>query len=113
MKGKIIFLLSVLLSLGAAPIFAELRDPTMPAELKVNPLQNNNVNMYQVEEIIISPDRRMAVINGQYKFVDDEIFGNRIVAINKNTVQLQGPSGKITLFLLGKPVKHVSVKEGL
>lgn len=113
-KGKIVFFIMIFMHIGwGVQCFSATADPTMPAVGPNTSTPETNASMYQLTEIIISYDRRLAVINGEYKKEGDEILGNRIVAISKNTVQLQGPSGKITLFLLGKPVKHVSVKEGV
>jgi len=87
-------------------LYAAMLDPTYPA-MDLNKKQKTQM-LYQLSEIIISGNRKVAVINGNPQKIGDDIFGNKLIAIHKNTVQLQGPGGKITLFLMGKPVKHVS-----
>lgn len=113
MRRKLLcFVILILTSFGGRLLFAELRDPTMPP-MKIDQIPRLNAGLFQVNAILLSYDRRIAVINGEYKKVGDAILGSRITAINKNTVQLEGPSGKITLFLLGKPVKRLSGKESI
>lgn len=108
----IYFLICLFITLSVKVVHAELRDPTTPPIVKGIDIPKINASLFSVTAIILSNDRKLAVINGEYKTIGDEVLGNRINDIGKNTVQLEGPSGKITLFLLGKPIKHVA-KEGM
>jgi hypothetical protein len=86
-------------------LFAEFRDPTRPPANIYGPTVVSP-SLFVLNAIISASNRRIAVINGLSKKVGDEVLGEDITAINKNTVRLEGPSGKITLFLFGKPVKR-------
>ena len=56
--------------------------------------------------VLISSDRRVAVINGRIYRVGDDVYGNKIASIDANSVQLDGAGGKITLFLFNNPIKQ-------
>jgi len=64
-------------------------------------------SLFVLNAIVIARDRRIAVINGLSKKIGDEILGEHVTVIHENTVQLEGPSGKITLFLFGKSIKQL------
>jgi hypothetical protein len=106
---------AILVSLGstlcAQLIYAELLDPTRPpanihGQTVVSP------TLFILNAVIISRGQKMAVINGFRKKIGDEILGEHVTAIHENTVQLEGPSGKITLFLFGKPIKESLLQGG-
>jgi hypothetical protein len=103
MIKNILLVLSMLIIL---PLYAALRDPTRPETLTTtSPV---TATVFDLSAIIYSNERKIAVINGLRKRVGDEILGSKIIAIKESTVQLDGPSGKITLFLVDKSVKHLS-----
>lgn len=82
-----------------------LNDPTRPpaniqGKVVVSPA------LFALNAIVIGKDRRFAIINGKYLKVGDEILGQHVTFISENTVQLEGPNGKIVLFLFGKPIKY-------
>lgn len=86
---------------------ALLRDPTKPPLNIISPTAVTPTS-FQLSAIIMGHGKPLAVINGEKKQVGDEILGEYVTAIYKNTVQLDGPSGKITLFLFGSPIKKIS-----
>jgi len=86
-------------------IAEELRDPTRP-EIIAATTGNTAQDQLILSAIIISPDRHVAVINGTVLKVGDNIGNATIVLIAPNKVQLQGPSDKITLFLLDQSLKQ-------
>jgi MSHA biogenesis protein MshK len=88
--------------------YAELHDPTRPANYLQKQVAPGAPEELHLDAVIVSPDRRIAVINGQYLSMGDEIVGSHIVDIQANTVQLDGPGGRITLLLFGKSVKQES-----
>ena len=105
--NKTKMIISVLLGclLCTQQLFAAFRDPTSPpAEFLSQSAESPS--LFNLDAILIAKDRKFAVINGIDKRMGDEILGEHVVAIDDNTVQLQGPSGRITLFLLGRPIKQ-------
>src|SRR5579863_9691826 len=98
MMNKTISIMLVLLGsiLGPRLIDAQLVDPTRPppniqGETIVSP------SLFILNGVIIGPNRKIAIINGIDKKIGDEILGEHLTVINQNTVQLEGPSGRITL----------------
>jgi len=97
-----------LLLLGAASwtVAAEvLADPTrQPAEFNVLPLSGVRTNALaksiKLQSIIISPERRAAIINGQTVKVGDPVDEETLVEVNEGSVVLQGKQGRkvLTLF---------------
>lgn len=105
MMGKVravlfvLFLLSYIVSDAS-----ELLDPTRPPD-NFNGQKSISPAMFLLNGIILGPDRKIAVINGMNKQVGDQILGEYVSGIYENSVQLKGPSGSITLYLLGSPIK--------
>jgi hypothetical protein len=104
MSNKLLYGLALFLLFSAAS-YAELRDPTRP---EIDMSSSNHVTPFELTGIIVSRDRKIAVINGWNLRIGDEIAGERVIAINDNTVQLQSAGGKITLFLFDKSIKRAS-----
>src|ERR1700722_13225834 len=86
---------------GSQFAYATLVDPTPPPP-NIHGETIMSPSSFVLNGVIIAPNRKIAIINGIYKKIGDQILGEDITAINQNTVQLKGPSGKITLFLFGK-----------
>lgn len=108
MVKKCLASLFLTIFLLSGKLYAEMRDPTQP-EIFVPSQIVSSKSLYTLSGIIFSPTRKIAVINGQYLKPGDQILGERIMDITENTVQLQGPDGKITLFLIDKPIKRLSL----
>lgn len=85
--------------------YAELRDPTRPAQYVENQANMVDISKLQLTLTLVSPERNVVVINGIPLKLGDTIGGERVDAIELNSVRLSGPSGNITLFLLDKSVK--------
>jgi len=101
-----IFFIWIVSLLFFSSVHAELRDPTMPT---LNPAKfSNQLQSLKLSGIIFSYGRKIAIINGEKKKAGENIMGYRILFIKQNAVQLEGPSGKITLFLLDNSVKKLS-----
>jgi len=101
------FVGSLLLLLCWQSVYAELHDPTRPAKYVDNQLAGAmDTSTLELGLTLVSPDRRVVVIDGLSLQVGDKIGSEHIVAIESNCVRLAGPSGNITLFLLDKPVKQ-------
>lgn len=82
-----------------------LRDPTQPYYF------NNSIDIpidaLKLNGIIISRLRKIAIISGILVRVGDQISGNKVLAIGPNSVQLEGPNGKLTLFLIDQSFKKM------
>jgi hypothetical protein len=55
--------------------------------------------------IVVSPTRRVAVIDGVPVRVGDEVGAARVIEIEPLSVRLRGPDGEIVLSIAGAPVK--------
>lgn len=97
----------ILFIINTSNAYAELRDPTRPPDF-ISKKLGKGVATWALTSILISKDRRIAVVNGQVVHEGDEIASETVISIQPNTVQLTGPGGKITLFLLDKTVKRES-----
>src|SRR5579872_4379611 len=104
MKYKLKIMLIICLGLYSLSLYAEMRDPTRPVDFTFTPISQQGP--LELSAIISSSSGRVAVINGALAAIGDSVYGNKVVAIDVNTVQLQGASGRITLFLLGSPIKQ-------
>src|SRR3990167_2920289 len=85
--------------------YAQLIDPTRPADYIET--DSSHFMTWELSAILISPERRAAVINSQPVQVGDQILGETIMAIEPNAVQLEGADGTMTLFLLDKTIQQV------
>lgn len=94
----------MLLSLFVAQVcWGALRDPTRPefVENAFNiPIQN-----LKLTGVIVSSNRTLAIINNNFIRLGDTLSGYKVVSIQLNAVQLDGPGGRITLNLLNQVVK--------
>jgi hypothetical protein len=102
-------IVGILLLLWAQLVCAELHDPTRPLQYQENQGGALDAAALELGLTLVSPDRNIAVIGGQSLKVGDKVGNSRIIQIESNSVQLTGPRGSITLFLLDK----LSVKQAL
>jgi hypothetical protein len=101
------FIGNLLLLLCLQSAYAELHDPTRPAKYVDNQTAGSiDTSTLELGLTLVSPDRKVVVINGLSLQMGDAIGGEHIVAIESNCVRLIGPGGNITLFLVDKPVKR-------
>lgn len=109
-KMHIILLISTLFSVQF--VYAALRDPTRPPDYIESQTSGEGgkeaAESLELTQVIYSKDRKIAVIGGQAVKIGDEVMGDKVIDIGPNTVQLMGPDGKITLFLLDKSVKQLT-----
>ncbi len=90
--------------------FASLTDPTRP--LVISEKVGSTIQSWELQAIIISKGRRIAIFNGETLHLGSEVSGFKVVAIDPNTVHLEGPDGKMTLFLFNQTIKK-SVDEAI
>ncbi|HSW71205.1 MAG TPA: hypothetical protein VLH77_04425 [Gammaproteobacteria bacterium] len=92
--------------LFAHKALASMRDPTQPA-ISEEQATRVQVPVWELQAIIISKGRKMAIFNGNTLYLGSEVSGFKVVKITPNTVHLEGPDGKMILFLnqrIKKPV---------
>jgi len=95
--------LMILILFPVLSLAKELQDPTKPPIFSMD--ERGSIKPAHLSAIIISPNRRIAVINDKMVKVNQMVEGNRVVWIHSNSVQLQGIDGKIVLVLINKSIK--------
>ena len=96
-------LIPVFLCLGAALVqAAPFQDPTRPAPafLPSTAASTPAVTPLVLQSILLGPQRRIAIINGQRLEIGQKIRGLELIALTSTQAILQGPQGRITLHLL-------------
>lgn len=90
-------------AMAAAPAQARLTDPTRPPpSLGVG---GQAERPFDLTSTLVSPRRRVAVINGQVVREGGRIDGMTVVRIRADRVILDGPGGRETVPLVAAPVK--------
>ena len=108
--------LVVLLLGGVIPAAAEnLSDPTKPWAYKPQAAGDAGaaaaaVKTPALSSTMISPERRIAVIDGQIVQEGDRLGSKKVIAIEAGLVRLRGPQGNSTLTLLPAPIKKAAGK---
>lgn len=100
--NKVIFFYFILAILFSQTIYAEIRDPTRPSGYE------ESGGPSEVNAIIISSDRRIAIIGEKSVKVGDELFGEKVIAIDRDSVTLEGSNGRTVLHLIDKSIKQTS-----
>jgi len=78
-----------------------LRDPTQPESASLVATQPYQPGL---SAVIVSTDRRLAVIDGKIVREGQMVNGNTIISIQENHVKLHGANGDTTLFLTNQKV---------
>jgi hypothetical protein len=90
------WIISVCFDIPRLGFSAELQDPTRP----MISLPSTPVSVLTLNGILVSHDRRIAMINGKIMQVGDHIGNVMVIAISANTVELRGEVGTLLLTLL-------------
>lgn len=93
---------------------AALADPTKPANFEAKPTSGAAVPgapaapaTLELRAVIISNDKRIAIINGQMLRVGEKILDKQVVKIEQDGVELLGPTGGSTVLTIsGQPIKQ-------
>jgi MSHA biogenesis protein MshK len=85
----------------------KLRDPTMPIGRQIASQNNAVAVVLHLNSVLISSQRRVAVINGQALRQGEEIKGSgfRVVSIKTNSVTVQSNNATRVLSLIDSKVK--------
>jgi MSHA biogenesis protein MshK len=81
---------------------AKMRDPTQPAIVdSITPdlKEKKKEDIYTLQSIIVSPTRRIALINDQFVSIGDWIGQEKVELIENNKVVLSRQGQKKTLYL--------------
>jgi MSHA biogenesis protein MshK len=98
-------MLMLLLLLTSCTLYAaELRDPTQPPPGVAN-MQAKQGQALVVTSIIISANRRIALINGQFVKEGENIAGSKVIAIKRDYVELSSQGQKVKLYLIKQDVR--------
>jgi len=98
-------IIGFLIGLGLATFaYANLHDPTCPPGM-TQPYNGSTRGDLQIKSIMITANEKTVIIGGRHLTIGDKIMGAKIVAIDQDTVTLQGTSGKFTIALFHPIVK--------
>jgi hypothetical protein len=93
----------ILGSLFSVSTHAGIHDPTKPInELSISKSEQTVEVSYNLQSILVSPMRILAMINGQLVGTGSTIQGARVLAIGKNHVVLLYAGQKRVIYLFGK-----------
>jgi len=96
---------SICFVLGSNIVIAvEQIDPTRPLERRVE-VQSRSSSL-QLNSILISPGRKIAIINGKEVEVNDRVGGARVAEIHTDKVIVYRKSEKIVLKLYRKMLRE-------
>lgn len=100
--SKIIFCQILLVLLVPAMCLGAISDPTRPPDLGsgANPAPTKRIKeQWQLTSTIISPQRHIAIINGETVAVGDSINKAKVISIRERQVTLQRGNRVFTLTL--------------
>jgi MSHA biogenesis protein MshK len=110
---KVLFggLVMLLVTSGASPL-AALEDPTRPPDFIGNNAgsKQSQAPVWQVSSILISEQRRVAVVNGQTVRQGDQVGSARVISISPTAVTLRNGVEIFSVKLLPAQVKSVRDK---
>ncbi len=98
-------LLALLLAGETAASAAPLGDPMRPYYLGTSRTVTEAKTAWQVQSILISPERRIAVVNGKSLAVGDSIGNATVTAIEPYVVTIEHQGKQTQLLLTPKSVK--------
>ena len=96
-------------------------DPTIPirpqgvqvaSSIAGEAVKTTKIGDYKLNQILVSRNRKLAVINGEILSIGDSLDDVKVVDITEDTVTLKGPDGDIKLSIIGKSIrtKHVDTE---
>ncbi len=94
---------------------AELPDPMRPPQLDVGRTAEpvSEASSWELHMVRISPDHRVAVINGRIVKPGDRVSGAQVVSVGSNTVQLRKDGKRFSVSLSRTAVKRPSAYGGV
>ena len=102
---KLLLFIFLLITGDSFSAVIKLRDPTEPpmgVNLKSKEKAQTGVT---VTSIIISPRRRIALINGKYVKAGDLVAGNKVITIRRDYVLLSQSGKKFKVYVIKNEVQ--------
>ena len=97
----------------AAVQAAPFNDPTRPPVISETPAESGGTaGGPRLESVLIAPDRRIAVINGQQVVVGARVGAGQVVSISETEVVIRGGGRSQTLKLLPDAKRPAEKKKG-
>jgi hypothetical protein len=89
----------IALSLTLCPAYAKeaILDPMRPPGKSVLTISSEPARKWNLTAILVSPERRLAMINNRLMEVGEKIDGAKVKVINSNTVELEVEGRRLTL----------------
>lgn len=101
----ILLLFGLAVTVAASAAAQQLRDPTRPPSVERVVVKKSAQPKLQpvptlvLQTVLVSPDRRNAIINGRLLWEGDSIVGFELLHIRETEVVMKGPRGLQTLQL--------------
>ena len=88
-------------------VLAQLKDPTRPPiSHSSGEIEEDNIATgWTLSSILVSPQRRVAIINGKAVTTGETLAGAKVVSINEKSVKLEFRGEVIVINLLPKKIK--------
>lgn len=107
-------LMTVLLLMSVPLVASALEDPTRPPSFVGvtgnSEAEQSQLPVWQVNSILISNERRVAVVNGRTVKQGDQINSARVIRISPTAVTLRNSAETFTVKLLPLQIKSVREK---
>lgn len=111
---KMFSYLGLLIGLVSMPVQAQLQDPTRPADfvatVSAGEAEGGETG-WELTSILVSPQRRVAIINGKAVRVGELLAGAKVLNITLSGVALRHRGEVINLKLVPIAVKQTPVTE--
>lgn len=87
-------------------VLAKPRDPTQPSTMVIEAGGSQ-----QLTAIIVSPQRKIAVINDEIVKIGDIVLGKKVIAIEPSSVILEDAEGRTVLSVYDLSIKTEKSRE--
>lgn len=98
-KGLGAIMISLAMLLASTAVIAEVDDPMRPPSPSPTPAEPDSATDWTLSSILISENRRLAVINGQVLRVGESVDGARLIRIDVGVAVIRHARGQETLSL--------------
>lgn len=98
------------LAVAVSQSFAAVEDPTRPPNLAAATVQAQNQSVPKLNSILISDQRRLAIIGGEIVSVGERTAGVELLEVEPGAVRVRTSSGKQLTLTLGNNKIHKEPK---